>query len=103
MGASTPGDVDSIVDAIRQGAKYRHVGVDLIASIARRELARRGSRAETIKQTRNKLHQVAGAYLNAKVRYAAWLDDLAAACQSGDGEQVRHACMRIMRHHASTR
>jgi len=104
VGKERDGDeIATLVDAVRQSPKYRHVSADLVATIARRELARRGSRAEAIKETRSTLHQVAGAYIDGRIRYAACLDDLALAGRSGDPEALRGACRRIMRHHASTR
>jgi 16S rRNA (guanine(1405)-N(7))-methyltransferase len=103
MTASEPEDAGGLVAAVRQGAKYRHVSADLVAAIARGELARRGSRAAAIKETRNKLHQAGGAYLGTRVKYGDWLADLSAASRTGDPEEVRNACRRIMRHHASTR
>ncbi len=64
------------------------------------ELGKRRSLKEAIKATKNKLHQVGGAYLDGDMRYAAWLDDLRAA---GDPEALRVVCRTVMAHHASTR
>jgi 16S rRNA (guanine(1405)-N(7))-methyltransferase len=74
---------------------------------------------EAIKATKNKLHQVAGAYLDGRLPYDEWLAMLGrqADGETGkrdDGEtkdsqfpiltsQFRQACLQIMRHHASTR
>src|SRR6185369_15725969 len=82
---------------------------------------------EAIKATKNKLHQVAGAYLDARLPYDEWLALLTAAAAderrttnderptanddealsnsvlSTQSSALAQACRDIMRHHASTR
>ena len=99
---STP-DVSSLVAGVLKSAKYRNVCDDLIRSIGAQELERRRGLKEAIKATKDRLHQVAGAYLDRRVDYAAWLEELAAASQAGDRTALRPICARIMRHHASSR
>ncbi|MFN8504593.1 16S rRNA methyltransferase [Kouleothrix sp.] len=93
--------LDELVASVRASAKYQAVSEDLIRAVGRRELAARGSLKEALKATKNKLHQVAGAYLDARPDYDGWLELLAA--QRGQGAGFRAACAQIMRHHASTR
>ena len=95
--------LDSLVASIAESAKYRAVSEDLIRNIGRRELSVRRSLKEAVKATKNKLHQVAGAYLDSRPQYAAWTADLAAAIGTGDDESLRKTCRAIMEHHASTR
>ena len=87
--------------SVAESPKYRAVSEDLVRRIGLRELAARRSLKEAIKATRNKLHQVAGAYLDGRPDYAAWAAQLAAA--QGDDRRLRQASLEIMRHHASTR
>jgi 16S rRNA (guanine(1405)-N(7))-methyltransferase len=55
---------------------------------------------ESVKATRNKLHQVAGAYLPDRPAYGAWLAQIASA----RGIEERSAVLRqVMAQHASTR
>ncbi len=95
----------------------------MIRAIGLRELAARRNLKAAIKATKNKLHQVAGAYLDARLPYDEWLALLsAAAARQADKQtsrqadigiddsqfsifnfQFRQACLTIMRHHASTR
>jgi 16S rRNA (guanine(1405)-N(7))-methyltransferase len=101
MGDPERARLDDLVRSIVESPKYRTVSQELVRRIGRRELAARRSLKEAVKATRNKLHQVAGAYLDGRPGYAAWVEQLAAA-QASDRE-LRQACLRIMQHHASTR
>lgn len=92
--------LDELVAAVAASAKYRNVCETCIRRIGARELARRGSLKEAVKETKNQLHQVAGAYLAGKMPYGAWLSELRAARTPEALEQV---CRRIMASHASTR
>jgi 16S rRNA (guanine(1405)-N(7))-methyltransferase len=102
MGDPQDKRLEELVGAVVESPKYRAISQELIRRIGRRELAARRSLKEAVKATRNKLHQVAGAYLDGKPEYPAWAEQLAAAAQAGDGE-LRRASLRIMQHHASTR
>ena len=75
--------------------------MDVIHRIGAIELAKRPRLKEAIKATKNKLHQVGGAYLSEKMPYTEWLAELEQA--NPDPDQLKDACRRIMRSHASTR
>jgi 16S rRNA (guanine(1405)-N(7))-methyltransferase len=92
-----------LVEAVRASAKCRYVSPAFIRAVGSIELGRRPTLKGAIKATKNKLHQVGGAYLLGETRYQAWLDQLRAAQQSGDKVEFQYACMAIMGHHASTR
>jgi 16S rRNA (guanine(1405)-N(7))-methyltransferase len=62
--------LEKLVQAVQESAKYRHVSADLIRRLGGRELSRRRNLKEVIKETKNTLHQVAGAYLDSTPRYA---------------------------------
>jgi 16S rRNA (guanine(1405)-N(7))-methyltransferase len=94
--------LEELVRSVAESQKYRAISEDLVRRIGMRELAARRSLKEAVKATRNKLHQVAGAYLDGQPDYAAWIEQLIAAVDSGDHE-LRQASLRIMQHHASTR
>jgi 16S rRNA (guanine(1405)-N(7))-methyltransferase len=93
--------LDALVESVRASAKYQAISEDLIRGVGQRELAARKNLKEAIKATKNKLHQVAGAFLDARPPYAAWLTELRAA--ANDPAALRAACAEIMQHHASTR
>src|SRR5487761_1612032 len=105
--------LDQLVTAVLASAHYRAVAEPLIRRLGERELAKRRTLKEAIKATKNKLHQVAGAYLD-EPRYDAWLSELRSAWEAdgtsatddmGDmGERRRRAALRsVLARHASTR
>jgi 16S rRNA (guanine(1405)-N(7))-methyltransferase len=95
-------DLAALVAAVRDGAKYRNLDAGLVEAIAASEMAKGRNFKETVKATRNKLHQVAGAYFPDRPDYAAWGKLLAQATSEGEDQQ-RAALRRIMTNHASTR
>lgn len=94
-------ELESLVTAVLAAPKYRHISPDLVRRVGARELAVRHSLKEAVKATKNKLHQVGGAYFAAKIDYDRALADLRAAV--GDEAAFRAACRRVMALHASTR
>jgi 16S rRNA (guanine(1405)-N(7))-methyltransferase len=88
--------------SVQESAKVRTVCPDLIRRIGQRELAAQPNLKAAVKATKNKLHQVAGAYLDTRMRYADWLEALAAARAEGEAA-FRQTCLKVMSHHASTR
>jgi 16S rRNA (guanine(1405)-N(7))-methyltransferase len=95
--------IDRLVEAVQASAKYKSIGSDFIRYIGTQELARRHNLKEAIKSTKNKLHQVGGAYQDTTPRYALWLDELKQVSRSGNREHVLDTCKWIMGHHSSTR
>jgi 16S rRNA (guanine(1405)-N(7))-methyltransferase len=93
--------LDELVRQVAASPKYHAISEDLIRQIGRRELAARRNLKDAVKAAKNRLHQVAGAYLDARPPYAAWAGQLAAA--EGDERALRAACLQIMERHASTR
>lgn len=114
MNKPQPDNIVELIQAVQSSQKYAAISEAMIRSIGLRELAARRNLKEAIKATKNKLHQVAGAYLDARLPYDEWLALLGAARQGDkqtsrqadiaiDGSQFRQTCLTIMRHHASTR
>src|SRR4051794_3601246 len=95
--------LECLVAAVRESAKYRHVCVELIWNLGARELSKRRSLKEAIKATKNVLHQVGGAYQTGAINYGSALAELEEAAQCADASVWRQACARTMGHHASTR
>jgi 16S rRNA (guanine(1405)-N(7))-methyltransferase len=106
--SATEGALDQLVAAVQASARYRAVAEPLIRRLGASELAKRRGLKEAIKATKNKLHQVAGAYIE-EPRYDAWLAELRAAWEDAsveEGAQEAHrraSLRRIMARHASTR
>jgi len=95
--------IDQLIEAVLASSKYRSIDRDFVRYIGMRELARRQNLKEAIKATKNKLHQVGGAYQDSTPRYAVWLDKLRQAAQAGDREYVPDVCKWVMGYHSSTR
>ena len=93
-------DLAALVAAVQEGAKYRHLDVTLVETVAASEMTKGRNFKETVKATRNKLHQVAGAYFPDRPDYTAWLDQIAL---TPDVASRRATVRQIMAHHASTR
>jgi 16S rRNA (guanine(1405)-N(7))-methyltransferase len=91
-----------LVQTLQASSKYRHVCPALMARIGARELAVRKTFKEAVKETKNRLHQIAGAYLDSRPRYETWLAELSSA-QAEGAPAGRAVCRKIMEHHASTR
>jgi 16S rRNA (guanine(1405)-N(7))-methyltransferase len=95
--------LEIVVESVRASTKYRGISTELVRHIGSQELAKRHNLKEALKATKNKLHQVGGAYLDSGEQYTNWLSELQAAIQFGDRETLLSVCKRIMSHHASTR
>jgi 16S rRNA (guanine(1405)-N(7))-methyltransferase len=93
-------ELDRLVTAVTQSAKYAAISPDLIRRVGGRELAVRRNWKEAVKATKNKLHQVGGAYFAARLDYPAMAAELRAA--AGSPKQLRVVCRDLMRRHAST-
>jgi 16S rRNA (guanine(1405)-N(7))-methyltransferase len=93
--------LDTLVADVLASAKYRHVSPELVRLIGIRELAAHPKIRDAIKETKNKLHQVGGAYLSITPRYVEWCNELTKVVH--DPTLLRAACLRIMQQHASTR
>jgi 16S rRNA (guanine(1405)-N(7))-methyltransferase len=101
MASPSPEQLEALVAEVLGSAKYRAISPELVRAVGARELAARRTLREAVKETKGRLHQVAGAFLDRAPRYAAWLEELRGA--AGDQAALRDACRRIMAGHASTR
>jgi 16S rRNA (guanine(1405)-N(7))-methyltransferase len=96
-----PERLDELVQAVQAGARYRQIYAGLVRRIGAQELAKGRSFKEAVKETRNKLHQVGGAYQETTPDYTRLgleLDGLEDTPQA-----LQDFCRRAMAAHASTR
>jgi 16S rRNA (guanine(1405)-N(7))-methyltransferase len=93
--------LDRLVAEVLRSPKYSRVCEEFVRRVGADELHKRRSLKEAIKATKNKLHQVGGAYLDTALNYEAWEGRLAASAP--DRERLRESCRAIMAYHASTR
>lgn len=93
--------VEALVQAVLDSPKYRSIDPSLVAKIGESELAKGRKFKEAVKATKNKLHQVGGAYLTDIPRYSSWLIALTKAEQ--DSQALKPICREVMTSHVSTR
>jgi 16S rRNA (guanine(1405)-N(7))-methyltransferase len=94
-------DLDQLVETVRESAKYQHLSPEVIRRVGSLELAKYPRMKEAVKSTKNKLHQIGGAYLSEKMPYGRWTAALEEV--ASDREALLAKCREIMPHHASTR
>jgi 16S rRNA (guanine(1405)-N(7))-methyltransferase len=95
--------IDRLIEGVLASSKYKGIDVDFIRYIGTQELTRQHNLKQAIKSTKNKLHQVGGAYQKSIPRYSLWLDELKRAKRSGNKEHFLETCKWIMGYHTSTR
>ena len=95
-------ELDKLVDAILISAKYRHISPDLVRRVGAVELAKGRKLKEAVKATKNKLHQVGGAYQQTNLNYEKSLALLRETSVSYPS-QLRATYYQLMQAHASTR
>ncbi len=95
-------ELETLVRLAQESAKHREICPELVTRIATRELKIRKHPREALKETKNALHQIAGAYLSCRPRYDRWLETLTLARASENPNEWRETCARMMRLHAST-
>ncbi len=100
---SDPDELDELVAAVRAGARYQAIDESLIRQVGRQELDKGRKLKEAVKATRNKLHQVGGAYQEEGIDYTRWLAELERLPRDRNDPAVRDFCRRMMARHASTR
>jgi len=92
--------LEKLVGDVLSSPKYAHIDPGLVARIGQGELGKGRKYKEVVKATKNKLHQVGGAYFTAALHYESWLAELKLA---EDLEDLKQICWMLMGKHASTR
>jgi 16S rRNA (guanine(1405)-N(7))-methyltransferase len=103
MGEVGSQPIDRLIEVVLSSSKYKSIDADFIRYIGMQELSRHRNLKEAIKSTKNKLHQVGGAFQTSSPHYSIWLDELKFAKHSGNEELFLNTCKRIMQYHSSTR
>jgi 16S rRNA (guanine(1405)-N(7))-methyltransferase len=96
-------ELEQLVACVVSSRKCGKVCAEVIRNVGARELAARRSLKDAVKATKNKLHQVGAAYLDAGIDYSRWERQLWVAADSSDPAQLRRACAEWMHGHSSTR
>ncbi len=93
-------ELTKLIKAVQQSSKYNNISQGLIEHIGTQELSRRKSTKEAIKGTKNRLHQIAGAYFSSAPNYQKWHSDLRSA--GSNKGKLKATCRSIMKNHVST-
>lgn len=96
--------LERLTAAVLAGAKYRHISPEFVRAIGARELAIRPNLKVAVKATKNVLHQAGGAFQDAPIDYAQWLQRLRSVTSGGPAsDSFRDVCRAAMATHTSTR
>ncbi len=101
--------LERLISDVLASSKYRNIHPDIIRSVGTQELQKRRNFKDALKATKNKLHQVGGAYflghgeLESVATFSGWLEELRHAVQAGDQAELRRVSTKIMLNHASTK
>lgn len=93
--------LDTLTQQVLQGAKYREIASELVRRIGAQELSKRRSLKEAVKATKNKLHQIGGAYQPGRINYEEALALLRETAVSAP--KFRATCYQLMQAHTSTK
>lgn len=95
--------LDRLIKAVLESQKYRNVCEDLIKNIGMRELSKHKNFKQAVKSTKNKLHQVGGAYFIKRPDYGSWLEELRVVKKAKCEDLFWEKCTEIMGYHHSTK
>ena len=94
--------LEQLVQMVRASGKYEAISIDFIRAVGEKELVKRRTLKEAVKETRNKLHQVGSAFQEKPIPYAAWKEELAALPVDLQSEEAKQFLQASMAWHAST-
>lgn len=95
--------LDRLIKAVLESPKYRNVCEDLIKNIGMRKLSKHKKFKQAVKSTKNKLHQVGGAYFIKRPNYGNWLEELRVVKKAKREDLFWEKCTEIMSYHHSTK
>ena len=93
-------ELERLVADVLNSSKYAQIAPGLVSRIGAAELGKGRKFKEAVKSTKNKLHQVGGAYFTSALNYDRWLAELK---QAPNPESRQQVCQMVMGKHASTR
>jgi 16S rRNA (guanine(1405)-N(7))-methyltransferase len=96
-------ELDRLVESVQANAKYRVISQALVRKLGAQELSKGRSLKDAVKATRNKLHQIGGAYQEGGISYDRWLDEMLKLPADLHHPAVMDFCRQVMAEHASTK
>jgi len=94
-------EIETLIDEIKSGKKYRALSPDTIRDVVTRETTKHKSLKNAVKAARKRLHLILADYLS-HLDYPEAEQQLKSAFSSGDQNKIRETCLNIMTKHAST-
>lgn len=94
--------LEQLVQMVTASDKYASISPDLIRAVGEKELSKRRTLKEAVKETRNKLHQVGSAFQEKPIPYAAWKEALAGLPADLRSDEVMQFLKNCLSMHAST-
>jgi 16S rRNA (guanine(1405)-N(7))-methyltransferase len=94
--------LDELIKAVRAGVRYKAISTELVRRVGAQELAKGRSFKEAVRATRNKLHQVGGAYQETPIPYDRMLAELQTLPHESRDPALQAFCRRVLQFHTST-
>jgi len=91
-----------LVRKVQTNQKYKTITSDLVTRLSEKALAKGLSGKAAVKDVRNKLHQIGGAYFKQKVDYSQSQKNLRQTQKDLQSDQLRQYCIKLMGLHYST-
>jgi len=95
-------DLEKLVNKVQANKKYATITPALVRRLSELALAKGLSGKSAVKDVRNKLHQIGGAYFKQRIDYSQSLKDLKEIDKNLNSDQLRQYCTKMMGMHAST-
>lgn len=93
--------IDTIIDEIKSGKKYRVLSPDTIRDVVTRETKKHKLLKNAVKAARKRLHLILADYLS-RLDYPEAEQELKTAFSTGGPNKIKDTCLDIMSKHAST-
>lgn len=94
--------LEKLVEKVQANRKYESIMPELVIRLAEKALEKGLKGKAAVKDVRNKLHQIGGAYFKRQVDYQYANDELLQLSHNLQSDQVRQFCINHMGSHAST-
>ena len=94
--------IEKFVQKVQSNKKYQSITPDLVKRLVKGALRRGLTGKSVVKDVRNKLHQIGGAYFRRNPDFDEKIQTLEALPHNPDSEGLQHYCKETMQAHAST-
>lgn len=94
--------LEQLISEVRSGRKYMHISTGLVRRLAETSLRKGLKGKAAVKDIRNKLHQVGGAYFKHVPDYTNLIHELGELPSNFHSESIKRFCSSQMGSHAST-